>query len=60
MKGRIDAAIVRMRDDLAGDAKHLSGHDPKYRFRVGSFRVLFNIERMTIVVHTIVNRKDAY
>lgn len=60
MRRRIDTALQRLRHDLAGDVKHLSGHDPKYRLRVGSYRVLFNIESGTIIIHDIVDRKDAY
>jgi len=40
--------------------KKLTNHKPKYRLRVGDYRVLFDIENDSImVVSRILNRKDA-
>lgn len=45
--------------DISGIKKlHLPYHG--YRKRVGNYRILFDIEAMTIMVHAITHRKDAY
>ncbi len=49
-----------MQTDWAGDAKKLTAQEKKYRLRVGSFRVLFQLEADTITVYDIKDRKDAY
>jgi mRNA-degrading endonuclease RelE of RelBE toxin-antitoxin system len=40
--------------------KKLAGQEGKYRLRVGSFRVLFTLEKNLIFVHVVKDRKDAY
>jgi mRNA interferase RelE/StbE len=40
--------------------KKLKNFQPNYRFRVGNYRVLFDIEDDTIVVSGIRHRKNAY
>ncbi len=40
--------------------KKLTNHQPRYRLRVGDYRILFDIEDNTIVVARILHRKDAY
>ena len=40
--------------------KHLTNHDPKYRLRVGNYRVLFDIENDIMLVARILHRKEAY
>jgi mRNA interferase RelE/StbE len=57
---RIINKIERMRHDLAGDVKRLKSFVPNYRLRVGDWRVLFEIESTTIVVHEIKHRSEAY
>ena len=57
---RIHAAIMALKDNLAGDIKKLVNHVPEYRLRVGSLRVLFEIEGDTIVIARIMDRKEAY
>ena len=57
---RIDEAILKLADNLNGDVKRLTNHDPNYRLRVGDFRVLFNLEGQRLMIHRIVNRRDAY
>lgn len=49
-----------MRSDLAGDVKRLKAFVPNYRLRVGDWRVLFEIEADTIVIHEIKHRSEAY
>jgi mRNA interferase RelE/StbE len=53
---RIDA----LQNDLNGDVKKLTGTTHEYRMRVGSFRVLFMLERDSIIVYSVKNRKNAY
>ncbi len=43
------------------NVKKLTNHKPKYRLRVGDYRVLFDIEEDDVmVVSRILHRKDAY
>ncbi len=57
---RIDTAILKLENDLTGDVKKLKNFIPRYRLRVGRYRVLFEIEGTQIVIHSIKPRKDAY
>lgn len=52
--------IERLSDDLRGDVKRLTNFTPEYRLRVGSYRVLFEVEQDTVVVYRIKHRKNAY
>ena len=47
-------------DDLAGDVKKLSGKEAKYRLRVGSYRILFALDRDMLIVYSVKDRKEAY
>ncbi|MGC9224933.1 MAG: type II toxin-antitoxin system RelE family toxin [Terracidiphilus sp.] len=52
-QARIERAIDEMEiDPLAGDVKPLKGHEWKgrYRKRVGPYRIIFTIDRITITV----------
>jgi mRNA interferase RelE/StbE len=40
----IGQRIDRLQTDLTGDVKKLSAREGKYRLRVGSFRVLFELQ----------------
>ncbi|MFO7899976.1 MAG: type II toxin-antitoxin system RelE/ParE family toxin [Planctomycetota bacterium] len=58
---RIYRALEKLRDDLSGDVKRLTDFTLEYRLRVGSYRVLFEIEGSThVVVYRILHRRDAY
>lgn len=59
-QARVLARIEEMSDDLKGDVKRLTNFTPEYRLRVGDFRVLFEIERETIVIYRIRHRREAY
>jgi mRNA interferase RelE/StbE len=52
--------IDRLQTDLMGDVKKLSAREGKYRLRVGSFRVLFELQGDTIFIHAVKDRKEAY
>lgn len=57
---RIIDAIEKLESDLSGDVKKLTAHSPKYRLRIGQFRVLFDIERDEITIHRVKDRREAY
>ncbi len=57
---RIDAATLKLLTDLRGDVKKLKKHFPRYRLRVGNYRVLFEVVGETIVVHTMIYRQKGY
>lgn len=40
--------------------KKLKNHYPPFRLRIGRYRVLFDIEKDTLIVIHILHRKDAY
>lgn len=49
-----------MKISLASDLKKLVAFKPRYRLRLGNFRVLFELELDEIVIHRIKDRRDAY
>lgn len=57
---RIIEKVEQMESGISGDVKKLADTLPEYRLRVGSFRVLFEIEKDSIIIYRIVHRKDAY
>jgi mRNA interferase RelE/StbE len=57
---RIIEKIQVMENDLAGDVKRLTNFTPEYRLRVGSYRVLFEVEGGKVVIYRVKHRKDAY
>jgi len=58
---RVADALERLKADLRGDVKRLTNFSPEYRLRVGSYRVLFEIEDATrVVVYRILHRREAY
>ena len=40
--------------------KHLTNHDPKYRLRVGSYRILFDVTETEVIVARIRHRQESY
>lgn len=45
---------------IIGDVKRLTGQPPRFRLRVGDYRVLFTVAADTIKVYRIVHRGEAY
>ncbi|MDD4892169.1 MAG: type II toxin-antitoxin system RelE/ParE family toxin [Phycisphaerae bacterium] len=45
---------------VVGDVKRLTGQPPRFRLRVGDYRVLFTVEAGRIKVYRIVHRREAY
>jgi mRNA interferase RelE/StbE len=58
--GRVLRKIDRLRHGLAGDVKRLTDMSPSYRLRVGDWRVLFEVQGDTIVIHDVKHRSKAY
>jgi mRNA interferase RelE/StbE len=57
---RIFEKIESLQDNLSGDVKHLSNHEPEYRLRIGNYRVLFEIDDDVLIIYRIRHRKDIY
>ena len=49
-----------MKEDLARDVKRLTNFTPEFRFRVGEYRVLFEVEGNKVLIYRVRHRKDAY
>ena len=60
MRERIIKKIEAMQDNLQGDVKRLTNFTPEYRLRVGDYRVLFELEKETIIIYRIKHRGKAY
>ncbi len=52
--------IDGLKHDHEGNVKRLKNFFPKYRLRVGDYRVLFEVEDGVIVVYRILHRRMAY
>jgi len=57
---QITRKIERLRAGLVGDVKALTNAETGYRLRSGTFRVLFDCDGNTVVIHRVLNRRDAY
>jgi mRNA interferase RelE/StbE len=57
---RIGQKLDAIQTDLQGDVKKLEGQKIKYRLRVGTYRLLFTLEKDLIFIHGVKDRKDAY
>lgn len=59
-RGRVLAKVESLQTDLVGDVKRLTNFTPEYRLRVGSYRVLFEIEESRLIIYRILPRGEAY
>ena len=59
-RDKIFEKILALRQDLFGDVKKLTNMNPRYRLRVGNYRVLFNVEANKVIVERIMHRSNAY
>jgi mRNA interferase RelE/StbE len=58
---RVADAMERLQNNLSGDVKKLTNFIPAYRLRVGSYRILFELEEnKRIVVYRVIHRREAY
>jgi mRNA interferase RelE/StbE len=60
IQAQVLARIEEMSNDLKGDVKPLTNFTPEYRLRVGDYRVLFEVEKKTIVIYRIRHRREVY
>jgi mRNA interferase RelE/StbE len=61
VKSRIGKALLRFESDPLGHAKALTSASlGSYRFRVGDYRVIFDLEGDEIVVLRVGHRKEIY
>ena len=60
IQAQLLAGIEEMSNDLKGDVKRLTNFTPEYRLRVGDYRVLFEVEKETIVIYRIRHRREVY
>ena len=52
--------IQRLEGGLVGDIKALKHAEFGYRLRSGDWKVLFDLEKVGVVIRRIKNRRDAY
>jgi len=57
---RILSRIEALAMDLSGDVRRLVNMSPEYRLRVGDYRVLFDVDRLHVVVQRVLPRDKAY
>jgi len=61
-QGTVLAAIAAFaQGEVNADVRRLQGYDPpRWRLRVGRYRVIFALEPGQLIVERIVDRRDAY
>jgi mRNA interferase RelE/StbE len=57
---RIADKLELLKQDLSGDVKRLKNQLPRYRLRVGDWRVLFEVRGAVIEIWRVRHRRDAY
>ena len=57
---KIIEKISDLSDNLRGDVKKLTNYTHEYRLRVGSYRVLFELQENIITIYHIKHRGEAY
>ena len=57
---RVLAGIETLQNNLAGDVKRLTNFTPEFRLRVGSYRVLFEVNGDRVIVYRIMHRRIVY
>jgi mRNA interferase RelE/StbE len=60
IQAQVLTRIEEMSNDFKGDVKRLTNITPEYRLRVGDYRVLFEVEKETIVIYRIRHRREVY
>jgi mRNA interferase RelE/StbE len=60
LRRQIGYRIEGLCEDLQGNVKKLKGPPPRYRLRVGGYRVLFTLAAEQIEVYAVKDRKEAY
>ena len=57
---RVVERLRRLENDLEGDVKKLTNHQPEYRMRAGDWRALFEVAGSQVIVYRIIHRREAY
>ncbi len=57
---RVIARIENLENNLARDVKRLSNASPDFRLRVGSYRILFEVDRDRVIIYRVIHRRNAY
>ncbi|MCZ7583173.1 MAG: type II toxin-antitoxin system RelE/ParE family toxin [Deltaproteobacteria bacterium] len=57
---RVTQKMEGLRNTPWTGVKKLTNYSPEYRLRIGSFRVLFEVEEESVMIYRIVPRKEAY
>ena len=57
---RVVERLRLLEDNLSGDVKRLTNHQPEYRMRAGDWRALFEIASDEIIVYRVLHRREAY
>lgn len=59
---RLVAAIDKITEDPIGEGERLTNHETAYKYRVGSFRILYDVYPEQVIVHVVkvYNRGDVY
>ena len=58
---RVVKRIIALQDDpTPPQAIKLTGMETMYRIRVGDYRIIYELDDDTIVVHYVRHRRDAY
>jgi len=65
LRGKVFESVAKKIKELenfpnVSNVKKLTKFDPKYRLRVGSYRVLFDVAKEKIIICRIKHRKNAY
>ncbi len=60
VRRRVVARLRLLEDNLGGDVKRLTNHNPEYRMRAGDWRALFEVAQDEIIVYRILHRREAY
>ncbi len=60
-RGKIKEAVKSLQNfPNLSQLKRLVNYNPKYRLRVGDYRILFDVEDDFIIVARILHRKESY
>ena len=57
---RIVEKVEVLKNDLSGDVKRLRNFMPRFRLRVGDWRILFEVSGDIIQIWRVCHRRDVY
>jgi len=52
--------VIEREGRIVGEVRRLTGQPPRFRLRVGDYRILFRVEMDKIMVYRISHRREAY